>query len=202
MKEPRTSQISRARWMFLMDLFQCLSHLLLGYEWSFEFASRSSIESAALHIQFETLLKSLADDQKYDHLRLPLQVSTMLTPICLLQELLIHRSSYYSQRYRLIMVNEYHFWDFVLRSLTVISMEKVLAMDALNQSFGSKPSSGKCCLTLHVAKSQYMMLPRRSQMLSLTLWTIWKTTIAHGSTLVRIITSQLSWFLIPLFRQP
>ena len=181
MREPRSFQTSRARLRLLMDPFQCLSQLVLGYERCFDFTSRSSIESAALHIQFETLLKSLDGDQNYDHLRLALQASTMITPICLLQEILIHRSSYYSQRYRLIMVNGDPLWDFVLRLLTVISMEKVLAMDAPNQSFDSKPSSGERCLTLRVARSQYMMLPRWLQMLSLTLWTIWKRRIAHGS---------------------
>ena len=79
---------------------------MLLYDQYLYLATRSSIESSALRFQFETLLKSLTDNHNYDHFRLPLQVSLILTPICLLQEALIHKSSYYSQRYKLMMVNE------------------------------------------------------------------------------------------------
>lgn len=53
---------------------------------------------------YETFLKALADDQKYDHLRLPLQASALLTPILLLSTTLIHQSQNYCQRYRVMLV--------------------------------------------------------------------------------------------------
>lgn len=80
---------------------------MLLYDRYVYLAARSTNESTALRFQFETLLTSLTDNHNYDHFRLPLQVSLILTPICLLQEALIHKSSYYSQRYKLMMVNKY-----------------------------------------------------------------------------------------------
>ncbi|KIM35727.1 hypothetical protein M413DRAFT_32284 [Hebeloma cylindrosporum] len=66
----------------------------------------TSAESAALNAQFETLLQCIAENQKFDHLRLPLQVAALLSPIFLLQEGAIHKSKYYSQRYKLMMYSK------------------------------------------------------------------------------------------------
>ena len=55
---------------------------------------------------FETLLGSVGDQMNHDHLRLPLQVAALLSPIFLLQEVPIHKSRVYCQRYKMILVCE------------------------------------------------------------------------------------------------
>ena len=59
---------------------------------------------------FKTFLESLSNDQKYDHLRLPLQVSALLSPIFLLLAVHIHKSEYYCQRYRVMLVCSLFHW--------------------------------------------------------------------------------------------
>jgi len=68
------------------------------------FTSSSPTDSAVVVAGFKKFLQSLGDDQKYDHLRLPLQASTMLTPIVLLHGVQIHQSESYAQRYKVILV--------------------------------------------------------------------------------------------------
>jgi len=53
---------------------------------------------------YKTFVQSLADGQQYDHLRLPLQASALLTPILLLAGISIHQSQNYCQRYRVMLV--------------------------------------------------------------------------------------------------
>lgn len=53
---------------------------------------------------FKNFLECLEKDQKYDHLRLPLQVSALLTPIVLLLATPIHQSQNFCQRYRVMLV--------------------------------------------------------------------------------------------------
>jgi hypothetical protein len=59
---------------------------------------------------YKKFLQSLALDQKYDHLRLPLQASAQLTPIVLLTGILIHQSQNYCQRYRVMLVCAVFCW--------------------------------------------------------------------------------------------
>jgi hypothetical protein len=58
-----------------------------------------------LSTQFKAFLAKQGKDEKYDNLRLPLQVATLISPIFLLLEVLIHKSTIFSQRYRLMMVS-------------------------------------------------------------------------------------------------
>jgi hypothetical protein len=53
---------------------------------------------------YRKFIESLAIDQKYDHLRLALQASTLLTPIVLLTGVQIHQSQNYCQRYKVMLV--------------------------------------------------------------------------------------------------
>ena len=59
-----------------------------------------------LSAHFEALLGSVGDQMKQDHLRLPLQVAVLLSPILLLQETQIHKSKSYCQRYKMMLVCE------------------------------------------------------------------------------------------------
>lgn len=68
------------------------------------FTSSSSTDSAVVVAGFQKFLQSLGNAQKYDHLRLPLQASTLLTPIVLLHGVQIHQSENYAQRYKMILV--------------------------------------------------------------------------------------------------
>ena len=68
------------------------------------FAFSSSTDSDAMVMGYKKFLEALADDQKYNHLHLPLQASALLTPILLLAGILIHQSQNYCQRYRVMLV--------------------------------------------------------------------------------------------------
>jgi len=59
-----------------------------------------------LSSHFESLLETLGDQFKHDHLRLPLQVAVLLSPIFLLHETQIHKSRIYCQRYKMMLVCE------------------------------------------------------------------------------------------------
>jgi hypothetical protein len=61
---------------------------------------------------FKKFLECLGEDQKYDHLRLPLQVSALLTPIVLLLQTSIHQSQNFCQRYRVMLVCAVFLLDF------------------------------------------------------------------------------------------
>jgi len=69
-----------------------------------DFSARASTGSASMVKGFKKFLQSLGDNMKYDHLRLPLQVSALLTPILLLYPIQIHKSENYCQRYRVLLV--------------------------------------------------------------------------------------------------
>jgi len=64
----------------------------------------SALGSAFMVKGFKKFLLALGENQKYDHLRLPLQASALLTPILLLNQIQIHRSEYFCQRYRVMLV--------------------------------------------------------------------------------------------------
>ena len=68
------------------------------------FTSSSSTDSAIVVAGFQKFLESLGNDQKYDHLHLPLQASTLPTPIVLLHGVQIHLSENYAQCYKVILV--------------------------------------------------------------------------------------------------
>jgi hypothetical protein len=68
------------------------------------FASSSSTDSAVMVAGFQKFLQSLGADQKYDHLRLALQASSLLTPILLLHGVQIHQSETYAKWYNMILV--------------------------------------------------------------------------------------------------
>jgi hypothetical protein len=53
---------------------------------------------------YRKFLEGLGNNQKYDHLRLALQASSLLTPIVLLTGIPIHQSQNYCQRYRVMLV--------------------------------------------------------------------------------------------------
>jgi hypothetical protein len=55
---------------------------------------------------FIAFLERLAGDaQEIDNLRLPLQVALLISPIFLLQDIQIHLSQFYSQRYKMILAS-------------------------------------------------------------------------------------------------
>ncbi|KIM38064.1 hypothetical protein M413DRAFT_13028 [Hebeloma cylindrosporum] len=56
--------------------------------------------------EFNHFLGSLAVDQKFDYLRLPLQLAALISPIFLLMGVQIHKSEAYRQRYRLILYSK------------------------------------------------------------------------------------------------
>lgn len=74
------------------------------------FASSTSTDSATMVMGYKKFLQSLALDQKYDHLHLPLQTSTQLTPIVLLTGTLIHQLQNYCQWYRVMLVCAVFYW--------------------------------------------------------------------------------------------
>ena len=52
------------------------------------------------------MLEKFADNKdQLDNLRLPLQVVLLISPIFLLQEAQIHLSTFYNQRYKMILVS-------------------------------------------------------------------------------------------------
>jgi hypothetical protein len=55
---------------------------------------------------FISFLESISGDQSIDHLRFPLQVALLISPIFLLQDIQIHLSQI--QRYKLAMVFPFH----------------------------------------------------------------------------------------------
>lgn len=61
-------------------------------------------ESTGMVAGFKDFLDNLQQKQKFDHLRLPLQVSALLTPIVLLLGTSIHQSQNFCQRYRVMLV--------------------------------------------------------------------------------------------------
>lgn len=47
--------------------------------------------------------------EKIDNLRIPLQVALLISPIFLLQDAQMHLSSFYAQRYKIVLVRVYYF---------------------------------------------------------------------------------------------
>lgn len=54
---------------------------------------------------FVAFLERLAgENEQIDNLRLPLQVALLISPIFLLQDVQMHLSSFYVQRYKIVLV--------------------------------------------------------------------------------------------------
>ena len=60
--------------------------------------------------QINEFLLTLSENHKYNHLRLPLQVACLISPIFLLGALQIHKSKLFSQRYKLMLVGHCSIW--------------------------------------------------------------------------------------------
>ena len=135
---------------------RCLCSCFI-FDWYSYFAPRCSNDSSLSVVQFEALLASLDRDQRYDHLRLALQVAVLLSPIFLLQEILIHKSKLYCQRHRVILVCG-PFLNHRLCWPLIISILNPLEMHGQNQSLNSKMSSGELFLTSRVVLLMYMLL--------------------------------------------
>lgn len=57
---------------------------------------------------FMAFLEALAGGKdKIDNLRIPLQVALLISPIFLLQDAQMHISTFYAQRYKIILVCDY-----------------------------------------------------------------------------------------------
>jgi len=115
-RKPRISLTFRHHPMLSRLQMRCLSSTLIVDRQS-HLIPRSSNESATLASQFDDLLASLSDDDKYDHLRLPLQVSALLSPIFLLYDAPLHKSKVYCQRYKMMLVCILHSMIFSLMSI-------------------------------------------------------------------------------------
>src|SRR6266446_3287065 len=68
------------------------------------FSRSSSTDRRQLANQFLEFLPNLTENQKYDHLRLPLQLACLISLIFLLGGLQIHKAKPFFQRYKLVLV--------------------------------------------------------------------------------------------------